>query len=273
MNLKSLVKTAAKALSKKSPAIFTGLGIVGFGTTVYMVAKASPEAKRIHDHEVATRESIKSLSKPESAKHDELQESYLYEAKRMVPLYGPPAIVGVASVGCFLMANKINVNRREAIAAAYSLSTETLSRYQDKVIEKLGEEAHADILDETLKEVADNHPEEGYSFEESVIPAGQVRVYDNVTGRYFYCSKERIMEAESEVNKRLPNEIRVTLQEFYYAMGLEERFNFGETHGWDVTDSYGRNNVLDIFFGPHLDDEKNPCLAINYHVMSFERDI
>ncbi len=273
MNLKMLVKTIGKTLSKKSPVIFTGLGIVGFGTTVYMVAKASPEAKHIHDKEVWVRDDIKNSNAADEDKKENLKDSYLYEAKALLPLYGPPAAVGITSIGCFLMANKINVNRQEALMAAYSLSTETLARYQDKVIEKLGEEVHSDILDSTLKEVADNHPEEGYSFEESVIPAGQVRIYDNVTGRYFYCSKERIMEAESEVNKRLPNEIRVTLQEFYYAMGLEERFNFGETHGWDVTDSYGRNNVLDIFFGPHLDDEKNPCLAINYHVMSFERDI
>ena len=135
MNLKMLVKTIGKTLSKKSPVIFTGLGIVGFGTTVYMVAKASPEAKHIHDKERWEREDIKNSNATDEEKKEDLKDSYLYEAKALLPLYGPPAAVGITSIGCFLMANKINVNRQEAFMAAYSLSTETLARYQDKVIE------------------------------------------------------------------------------------------------------------------------------------------
>lgn len=274
MDIRGIAKTALDALSKHSPEIFTGLGIVGFGTTVVMVAKASPKASAIHKVEKQARDEAREASSgSEETARKVLTDSYLREGKRLLPLYGPPAAVGMASIACFIASNKIQVDRQAALMTAYSLSTETLARYQDKVIEKLGEAVESDIMNETVKEVADNNEEAGYCYDTEPIPAGQVRVYDNVTGRYFYCNRERIAEAVCEVNKMLLDQVRVTLQEFYYQLGFDDRFNLGEMLGWDISSPFGRNNKLDVFYGPHLDDDKNPCLAINYHVMAFERDI
>ena len=79
------------------------------------------------------------------------------------------------------------------------------------------------------------------------------------------------MTAESEVNKRLINEVRVPLEEFYYELGLEETFLLGKKLGWDISSPYYNGGNLDVYFTPMLDDDKNPCLVLNYHVMVLDR--
>lgn len=266
--LRGAAKAVSVKLAEHTPTILTLLGIAGFGTTVVLVAKAAPTAADVHARECWNRE-----CPPDGVAdiQEHVKESYKKEAVELAKLYGPAAAVGVASVTCFVAANKVNLDRQAAVMAAYSLSTETLARYQDKVIEKLGEEVHGDILNETTKDIVTSHlPENDPAVE--VVPQGMVRVYDNVTGRYFYSSRELIMGAESSINKRLIDEVRVPLQEFYYEMGLEETFKLGDAVGWDISSPYAaKDNSLNVWFSPHLDDDKNPCLAINYHVVVFDR--
>lgn len=271
MNLKAIGRLVASKVAEHSPEILTGLGILGFGTTCVMVAKAAPSASISHMREKSVREDIEVFEATSEDATRLTRESYIREAKELGKLYGPAAAVGVASVACFLGASKIHMDRQAAVMAAYSLSTETLARYQDKVIEKLGEDVHSDILGEATKEMASAHAPENDPMLEP-IPAGTVRIYDNVTGRYFYGTREKVVDAESAINRRLIDEVRVPLQEFYYEMGLEENFNLGEAVGWDLSNPYSaRDNTLNVWFTPHLDDDKNPCLALNYHVMVFDR--
>lgn len=271
MNIGKVLSGATKTISRHSPAILTGLGVGGFVTTVVMAFRAGPVATEAHCWYSGTRARVADdISCSEEEAKELVKDSYKNEAKELAPIVGPVVIVGAASIACVLMANKVQADRRSALMAAYSLSERTLSTYQKKVIEKLGEDVHSDILTDTTKEIVQNNVPKGYDRELEVVPMGQVRVYDNVTGRYFYSTREAILEAESNINKRLLDETRVPLQELYYELGLEERFLLGECMGWDVT-SYCSNNKLDIFFTPMLDDEKNPCLAINYHVVIFER--
>ena len=270
MNIGKTISAVASTMSRHSPAILTGVGIGGFVTTVVMAFRAGPVAAEAHTWYAGTRERVvndQTYSEEETKLL--VKDSYKEEAKELAPVIAPVALVGAASIGCVVMANKVNADRHAAVMAAYSLSERTLSTYQQKVIEKLGEDVHSDILTDTTKEIVQNNVPTGYDKELEVVPMGQVRVYDNVTGRYFYSTREAILEAESAINKRLLDETRVPLQEFYYELGLEERFTLGESMGWDMT-SYYAHNKLDIFFSPMLDDEKNPCLAINYHVIIFD---
>lgn len=265
MNVQALIAKAAKTLKQNSATILTGIGIIGFGTTVVMVAKAAPSAKDIHDRESEIRDDLRDEGDDEGIK-----ESCIYEAKKLLSLYGPPIGVGVMSVACFIGANKIHMDRQTALLAAYSLSEKTLTTYQAKVIEKLGDETHSDILNEATKEIVRSNAPEGDEHITPVVPAGLVRCYDNVTGRYFFSSETKIMEAESTINKKLLTETRVPLQEFYYELGINDRFALGDAAGWDISLAYA-TPMLDVYFTPMLDDDKNPVLALNYHITIFDR--
>lgn len=269
MDFRSLTRAIGRFASSHSTAILSGLGIAGFVTTVAMVAKAAPIAREVHEIETWNRtEGIQGLEE-EQAK-EAVRESYISEAKDLLPLYGPPAAVGVASVACFLMASKVQADRRAAVMAAYSLSTDTLSRYQEKVIERLGEDEHKEILRDISKEHVREKVPDGYDPNLEVMPAGKVRVYDSVTGRYFYSTKEDIYEAESTINQMLIDQAIVRHHEFYYLLGLEESYALGEAMGWDISSNGGASS-LRVWLSPHLDDDKNPCLCLNYHVTIFDR--
>lgn len=277
MDLKAIVKAVLSGAKQHSPEIFVGLGLVGFGTTVAMTAKAAPTVKDIHEAASEDRRNLADATdirteEDEEALKGHLRELTVEEAKCLAPLVLPIFAVGATSVACILASNRIQADRKAAVMAAYSLSERTLATYQQKVIEKLGEDAHQELLDETSKEIVRSEVPEEFDKEKYVIPAGQVRVYDNVTGRYFFSTKERILEAESAVNKRLLNETRVPLQEFYYELGMEEPFHLGDAMGWDISSPY-MENTLNIWFTPMLDDDKNPCLALNYHVLVFNRAV
>ena len=274
MDVKKIVGGILKFASDNSPAIFTGLGIAGFGTTVVMTARVASRVEQTHKRYRWDRDDIlMDQSLPEEKRKSYLKDTYVEEAKELAPLCCPVAAVGAISVGCVLMAHKIHADRQAAIMTAYSLSTDALNRYQAKVIEKLGEEVHQDILDSSTKEFVHNStPTDGYK-ESTVIPEGTVRCYDAVTGRYFFSNREKILEAESEVNKRLINQVSVPLQDFYYEMGLEESFVFGKKAGWDISSPYYEGGNLDVYFTPMLDDDKNPCLVLNYHVIMLDRKL
>lgn len=270
MDVKKILGGLLKFASDNSPAILTGLGIAGFGTTVVMTARVASRVEETHKRRVWEREDIVEYGEPELRKYD-IRQSYVGEAKELAPLCAPAVGVGLISVGCVLMAHKIHSDRQAAIMTAYSISTEALNRYQSKVIEKLGEEMHQDILDSATREFLHDNPEKDVDPETLVIPEGTVRCYDAVTGRYFFSSREKILEAESEVNKRLINEVRVPLEEFYYELGLEESFVLGKKTGWDISTPYYGGGNLDVYFTPMLDDDKNPCLVLNYHVTLLDR--
>lgn len=262
MNWKTLARGAAAMMSQHSPEILTGLGVLGFVTTIAMTAKAAPKAKDIHELAETDRDNCETK--------EDVKDTYIAEAKALAPLVLPAAAVGVVSVSCFIFSNKVQADRRAAVMAAYSLSAETLARYQDKVIEKLGEEEHRHILDEATRDLAAAHTPEGYEPVTEVVPQGTVRFYDTVTGRYFFSTKEKVYEAESEINQMLVDQVVVLHEEFYYLLGLEESYSLGQSMGWDASSSYGAR-ALKTWVSPHMDDEKNPCLALHYHVVIFDR--
>lgn len=270
MNVSQMIGKAAGKIASKSPLILTALGVAGFGTTIALTIKGTPRAARIHNAHRVERYDIKRRGDEPSATKKAIVMDIWDETKELAPLYGPAAGMGAITLACFLGASKIQADRQAAVLAAYSLSEKTLSTYQKKVIERLGEDKHKDILDETTEEIVHQGqaPEGSYAISE-----GLTRCYDNVTGRYFYSTRERIVAAESEVNKRLVSETRVPLQEFYYEIGLEERFSLGDAMGWDISNPNFDKNMLNVWFTPMLDDDKNPCLALNYHVLIFDRAV
>lgn len=269
MNASGIIGNVAKVIAKNSTTILTVLGVTGFGMTIGFAIKAAPAGNKVHDAHKIERCNIRESGRTDEDRRKAVALDIWQEVKDLAPIYGPTAGMSVVSIACFLGASKIQADRQAALMAAYSLSEKTLTTYQKKVIERLGDDAHKEVLDDTTRDIAQHVPKTSES--PLAIKEGLTRCYDNVTGRYFYSTREAIVSAESEINKRLLDEVRVPLQEFYYYIGIEERFCLGEAMGWDISRTDG--SVLNVWFTPMLDDEKNPCLALNYHVVIFDRSV
>ena len=85
--------------------------------------------------------------------------------------------------------------------------------------------------------------------------------YDSVSGRYFKSDMETIKKAENELDARLRNEMYVSLNEFYYEIGLEPLRVIGEDLGWNIDNGY-----LDLNFSSQIASDGTPCLVLDYGV-------
>ena len=65
----------------------------------------------------------------------------------------------------------------------------------------------------------------------------------------------------NELNSRLINEMYVSLNDFYYELGLKTTTG-GDDLGWNIH----RDGLVDVQFSSQLSDKGEPCLVIDYRV-------
>lgn len=243
LNLNALIKSANLTLRKHGPEILTFVGVVGMiGTTVAAV-KVTPAALGKID------ERKKELKKDTLSKTETV--------KAVWKCYAPVVAMGCASTVCVIGANHMNLKRNAALAAAYTLTDQTLREYRDKVVETIGERKEQTVRDEVAKEAIIKDPLSDHN----VIPTeyGNTLCYDRVSGRYFRSDINAIRKAECEINRQLRNDMYVSLNEFYYELGLPE-IDLGDILGWNVDQDF-----LNLQFSSQLANDGTPCLVLNYN--------
>lgn len=243
MKLSDISKCLLTTTKKHSPEILTGLGIAGMITTTIMAVKATPKAL------IAIGE-----------KKEELEKNTL-SGKEIIttagPCYIPSAVVGVVSIVCLVCASSTNLRRNAALMTAYTLSESTLKEYQDKVTDVIGEEKEKEIHEEVIKEKAEKNPIRNVIITEN---GGNTVCYDVISCRYFKSDKNTILSIVNDLNMRMISEDNVTLNDFYYALGLDES-KIGDDLGWSI-DKGG----IKIDFLSRLDANGTPCLVLDYLV-------
>lgn len=241
LNIPTVVQSVKSATIKHSPEILTGIGIAGMISTTVMAVKATPKA----------------LSLIEENEKDDLEP--IEVVKITWKCYIPAAITGSLSIACLIGASSVNLRRNAALATAYTLSETTLRDYQKKVIETIGEKKEQSVRDAVAKEKVEQTPV--HTKEVIITGRGDSLCYDSVSGRYFKSDMETIKKAENELDARLRNEMYVSLNEFYYEIGLEPLRVIGEDLGWNIDSGY-----LDLNFSSQIASDGTPCLVLDYGV-------
>lgn len=242
-SLASIAKSVQTAMKKHSPEILTGIGIAGMITTTVMAVRATPKALILIEE------------KKDKLETDEL--TTVETIKAAWPCYIPAAIVGSVSVFCLIGASSTNVRRNAALATAYTLSESTLKGYQEKVVETIGEKKEQSIRDAVVKDKMTNNPIRDVIITER---GGSTICFDALSGRYFKSDIDRLRKAENELNRQMRDEMYVTLNEFYYEIGLDG-IKVGDDLGWNIEKGY-----IELQFTSHLDANETPCLVIDYRV-------
>lgn len=241
-SLASIAKSVQTAMKKHSPEILTGIGIAGMITTTVMAVRATPKALILIEE------------KKEEVDMDKLAPIEII--KTAGACYIPAAIVGSVSVFCLIGASSTNLRRNAALATAYTLSESTLKEYQEKVVEAVGEKKEQSIRDSVAKEKIAKNPVR----EVIITEKGNTTCYDAISGRYFKGDIDKIRKAENELNRRMRDEMYVTLNEFYDEIGLDH-IKVGDDLGWNIEKGY-----IELEFTSHLDQNNTPCLVIDYRV-------
>lgn len=254
MNLASTVKSVKLSMKKNSPQILTGIGIAGMVTATVMAVKATPKAMML----IGERE-------------DEWMKEHLGDVEasyKAVPkievvkaawtCYIPSAIVGGISIACLIGASSVNMRRNAALATAYTLSESALKEYQEKVIEEIGEKKEEAVRNRIAKDHIEKNP---VSKNEVILTEkGETLCYDMLSGRYFKTDIDKLRKAENDLNRQMRDDIYVSLNEFYYAIGLDS-IKIGDDIGWNIDKGY-----IDLKFSSQLTEDGKPCLVLDYQV-------
>ena len=237
MNMRAI----GNLFTKNSPTILTGGAVMGLFGTVVLAVGATPKAIQLIEGEQCEQKEL--LTVPEI-----IQVSWKY--------YVPAAIMGLLTIGCIVGANKINLRRNAALAAAYGLLEVGMKEYQAKVIETFGKPKHIQVKDDIARDRILNNPVS--SSEVIMTGKGETLCYEALSGRYFKSDIERITQALSKISYQMMDDSSVTLNEVYNALDLSDT-KMGDLIGWHIDDG-----TLKPEFSSQLADDGIPCLVLNY---------
>lgn len=232
------------AIKKHSPEILTGIGIAGMITTTVMAVRATPKAL------ILIEERKEEIGAEKLEAMDMVKTTWV--------CYIPAAITGTLSVACLIGASSANARRNAALATAYTLSESALKDYQGKVIEMFGEKKNEAVKDAVAKDKIEKNPV--VTREVIITEKGNTLCYDAISGRYFKSDIEKIKKAECELNRQMLDDMYVSLNDFYYEIGLDS-VKLGDELGWNVDSGY-----IDLSFSSQLASDGTPCLVIDYSV-------
>ena len=256
-NLSKIAGSVQRSLAKHAPEILLGVGIGGMLTTVVLSVKATPKAlKSIEERKLELFEEEKLGYDDEQNKIESLPA--LEVVKVCWKYYIPATTAFALSTACLIGASSIRSKRYAALATAYKLSETALTEYQDKVVETIGPKKEQAIRDDIDKDTVAKNP--ASTSEIIVTGNGKTRCYDKLSGRYFESDIESIRKAENTLNKRLMDEMYISLNEFYWELGLSST-DLGDEMGWNID-----HGLIDLGFSSQISDDGVPALVINYRV-------
>lgn len=258
-DLTKLYRGVKNATIKHSPELLTGLGIAGMITTTIMAVRATPKAlmlieeeKRHINHEILEQAKLREAETPPKIDHLKPMDVI----KTTWKCYIPAAVTGTVSIACLIGASSVNAKRNAALATAYTLSETTLRDYQKKVVETIGEKKEQTVRDAVAKEHLEKTPVENK--EVIITSKGNTLCFDTVSGRYFKSDIDKLKKAENELNRQMRDEMYISLNDFYYEIGLES-IKLGDDLGWNIDNGY-----IDLRFSSQLATDGTPCLVIDY---------
>lgn len=243
--LKRTIKSAERVLTKYSPGILTGIGIVGMIGATFMAVKATPKALYLIETQKEESE-VEELTPVETI-------------KTCWKCYIPATLTTVLSAVCLIGASTVSAKRNAALATAYSISEAALREYQEKVVEVIGEKKEKAVRDAVAKDQIERDP---VTKSEVVIidSNSNTLCYEPLSGRYFKSTIDKIKKAEIKLDRQMIQEMYVSLNDFYWEIGLDGT-DLGDQMGWNLSKGY-----MDLSFSSQLADDGTPCAVIVYGI-------
>lgn len=242
-----IVKNLGGLITKNSPHILTGVACAGVLSTVLLAVKATPKALAIIEEEERYRERKKLL---ELTKMDIVKLTWKQ--------YIPSAVLGTVTIGCIIGANTVHTRRNAAIASIYAISESAFREYKTKVVQEIGKAKESKIHDEIAKDHINNNPV--HSGNVIFTGNGDVLCYENLSGRYFTSSYESIRQKINDLNFRLRDEMRISLNDLYYELNLDP-IELGGLMEFNIDKGY-----IEPQYSTQLTEDGRPCLVISVDV-------
>lgn len=233
MDFKEVRNNVINKVSEKSPEILVGIGLAGMLTSTVLAVKATPKALDIlaqEDEELTNIEKVKKTWK----------------------CYIPATIGYCTSAACIIAATSTHNKRNAVLAGAYKLSESALLEYRNKVVEVVGEEKEKEIRDSIAQDRVEHQPVV------TCLGKGDYLCYDMLSGRYFKSDIDKIQKVVNEMNYKLLNDNILSLNEFYYELGMKAT-DIGYEQGWDIS-----KGMIEVSFSSTISENDEPCIVMHF---------
>ena len=234
---KLLGKTIGSFIRRRSPEILTGIGVAGMGVSVIFAVRATPKAVK------AIEEIPKEEQKP------------LTVVKKTWKYYVPAAVSFVVGASCVISATCTNYHIKAALAAACSVTENTMKDYKGAVKEVVGDRTEEKIEERAKVRAAERHEfQDGKTYE---LTGTESAVFDPWTGKDFPYDIDKLKRAIEDISYRLQTERYLTLNDFYDQAELP-LIKGGGVLGWVAEKGPIRPN-----FSSTLVNDR-PCLVLGF---------
>lgn len=252
---------------ENAPALLTALGVSGTVVTAVLTGRATFKAAEIiekgnfnklselvHDDSNVREDGSDLSAEALSADHLSTEE----KVKLVWKCYIPPAVSCVITITSIIMAHRVSSGRLAAVLASSAVTERAFSEYKEKIQQKFGERKATEVRDEIAQDRVTNNPVENSQV--IMTGTGDVLCYDNLTGRYFTSSMEKLRGSENNINHQLLHSSHASLTEFFELVGLAPT-TFTDSVGWCM------DIPLKVEFSTCLSTDGRPCIAIDFNPM------
>lgn len=244
-------------IRKNSPTLLVVGGVVGFGVTAVLAAKATRKIDPILEDHAKKRQDVRNemVTFTNSQHQRMVVQVYAETSIRLVRLYAPTLVVGTISTASVLHGHRILQARHLATMAAYSGLMDQYKAYRERVAETIGEELELELHNGAVGEYKEDpdHPGE-YKMvtkKSKSLPENYLRPFfdesnDNWTRdpstNYMF-----LKGIQAFFNKKLQIKGYVFLSDVYEGLGMREIPHEAIVTGW-LYDSSDGDGYIDFGF-------------------------
>lgn len=231
---------------KHSPVLMLGAGIVGVGATVVLASRATLKVQDVLEEHKVWVEKINGVHdgfyEDENERNRDKYLLYIRTTSKILKLYSPAVIIGLASVTFLVGGHQIQARRNASLMAAYTGIEKAFNRYRERVVEDLGEDKDREYrYGKVDVEHVETDEKTGEEISRKTVtrvdpgePSAYAKFFDENSSSW---NKEATYNflflkcQQNWLNDRLKAKGHVFLNEAYDALGLD-RTKAGAVVGW-----------------------------------------
>lgn len=280
MDFKKVFIVVKSFVSKNSPQILSGIGIVAITTGTVLTIKKARRA--VENVEIPVFEEIEQTRRliniagniTEKEERKIIAKAYIKGGWEYVKYYAAPICLIAGGMSCMFTATMIQTKRLRAISTAYTALAAAFNEYRDRVRKVVGDEKEQDIFDGVERDDKGN-----VVSAKPILACGEEnnqefsRLFGDGTTEFW--SKDpriclaAIKGAESNLNNNLRYKGFVTLNEVWKELGFKESQSSEEGMylgwRWKYGDPTYGNTYIDFGFSGAKNAEKCEVLSHSWN--------
>lgn len=245
MTFKQFLNKSVMATKKHSPAILTGVGVVGLGATAYLAYKSRKKVEAV-------------VIDIEEARDRGVEINKMDVARDLTEVLYLPIVVGAVSVASIIASYRIQNNRIAILAGALATSQAQNLWFESRYRKQHGEEAYQRFITPVDETVSMEEGKNGKMKEKVEKTKQEV---DKSIGQWYDESSEYVSDDHSynmayidSVSEKLQTILfqrgHLLLNEVREAMGFD-RIRSGALLGWSSADIFNIDKIVTVMEDKH----------------------